>query len=352
MVWVLTGCWLFGGGGSTGQTGSTGATGSPGVPTGLATGATGSTAATGDTAAPLVTDAFTAQPPSEADILLVIDNSCSMGDDQADLAQSGAALINALGATSVDYHIGVVSTDTDLTSQAGVLRESQGLRFVDPTTSSPVPVLAGLVQLGSGGSATERGFEAAYRALGPNTPTENAGFRRTTADLHLLVVSDEEDQSRPDRLPGVGDLTDYESWLDALPSPLARRTFSSVVCFPGCANIVPGTRYLEMGTRTGGIAHDIETIDWNLALADFASLVSQPRSIFALSSMPVLGTLHVEWTDGTGTTTVLDEAVFDMATPPELTSGEWTYVASSNTLRLETLVLAVGDQITIRYEPL
>ncbi|MBI3178376.1 MAG: VWA domain-containing protein, partial [Deltaproteobacteria bacterium] len=59
-----------------------------------------------------VKDEFVQNTAAMVDILWVVDNSSSMGEEQNGLAQSFDAFINNLVLSGVDYHVGVVATDT------------------------------------------------------------------------------------------------------------------------------------------------------------------------------------------------------------------------------------------------
>jgi len=64
--------------------------------------------------------------------------------------------------------------------------------------SSPVQmqVFAQMATLGTGGSFDEMGRRAVFRALTePLQSTDNAGFYRDEASLHVVVISDEDDSS-------------------------------------------------------------------------------------------------------------------------------------------------------------
>ncbi len=67
---------------------------------------------------------------------------------------------------------------------------------MEPTTLEAQGVFEGMIDdLGTNGSASERGFRAVDRALGTNATT---GFRRTGARLEVFWVSDESEQSGED----------------------------------------------------------------------------------------------------------------------------------------------------------
>ena len=99
------------------------------------------------------------------DVLWVIDNSCSMADEQEQLTSNFPSFINYFLDSGVDYHIGVISTDLDDSSEAGQLRAPDGVRFIIPDTEEPETVFEGMATVGIEGSGSEKGRGAAYTAI-------------------------------------------------------------------------------------------------------------------------------------------------------------------------------------------
>ncbi len=176
-----------------------------------------------------------AAEPRPADILFVVDNSCSMEDEQANLAANFEAFINTIADSGADYRIAVVTTDQDRRGNrqfeaAGrstpVLQYEPGLdrevfaktdaagcvttdipigcfrgpnpdeRVIDSTTMERAQQIAAFqrnVAVGSCGSGDEVGLAATVDVLGLGC---NAGFLREDANLVVIIVSDEDDQRR------------------------------------------------------------------------------------------------------------------------------------------------------------
>lgn len=132
------------------------------------------------------------------DILVVLDNSCSMADHQAKLAKGFQEVWDGLIEMPFDWHLGVVSTDMYASSHKGKLRASGGARYVTKNLADGLNKFAEMLRLGTSGADQEKGFDAAYAALfdlkGTPIP-ENAGFVREDSSLYLLFVSDENDYS-------------------------------------------------------------------------------------------------------------------------------------------------------------
>ncbi len=150
------------------------------------------------------TDTFHQAQNPMIDILFVIDDSCSMGDDQNNLANNFSHFIQLAKKLKVDFHIGITTTTTDgMGNPFGGSKRTPGeLVGNPPYLTSQTPNLEQrfkqYVRVGTGGSATERGLEAARLALSPPliTTGKNKGFLRKQASLAIIIVSDEPDQSQ------------------------------------------------------------------------------------------------------------------------------------------------------------
>jgi len=133
-------------------------------------------------------------PPTEVDILLVVDNSCSMQDEQNQLSEGFDRFVEYFEVADVDYHIGV--TTTDMEADRGVLSSAGGAAFITPDTADPADVFRDNVQVGIDGWAWEKGLATAAHALSDDlAEAENAGFLRDDALLSVIFISDEEDAS-------------------------------------------------------------------------------------------------------------------------------------------------------------
>lgn len=190
-----------------------------------------------------------------ADLLVIMDNSCSMEDDQVKLANEFDSTMQRLLDNGTDFHLGVVTTDIDDPSGAGELQDVGGLTWVDPAVADPLGLFAEMVQVGSLGSGAEKGFGAAYVALEPLGDTYNAGFRRDGVRLALLVVSDEDDATPA----SVINTYDFGVWLETLVTDPGDVSFHSLVNTAGASQ---GTRYMDMTTAMGGHVQDILAATW------------------------------------------------------------------------------------------
>ena len=278
-------------------------------------------------------DVFAQILAEKADVLFVVDNSGSMRDEQARLGDNFPRFLDALLASGADFHIGVVSTDMYDPRHAGSLRPAGGERWLAPESERPEVRFANMVDLGIDGANDERGRAAVYTALELRAEERNAGFLREDADLHVMVFSDEEDESGGAPV-SQGEFVDY---LKSLKAPPHRVTFSSVVGPedpPPFCNAEHGTEYLGVTRSVGGFVGSICDEDWAPLLDELGLLASGLLRVFPLSETPIVASLRVQLE--------ADLGVEDL--PPEA----WAYDAGGNTVALEEAP-APGSLIRVRY---
>lgn len=222
------------------------------------------------------------------DVLFVIDNSCSMDDEQSALAASFPGFIGYFVGSGLEWHVGVTSTDLDNPFHQGKLREAQGYLYLDENTDQPHDVFTEMASMGTGGTGTEKGLGATYLALGREPDgwrdSYNAGFYRDDASITTIVISDEGDQT-PDTLVDRGEFVD---WYNALKPTSGERTFSGVL------RPENSTKYIKTVEDIGGSWWDIGTSNWDNVLDNLGVQASGLKSEFFLSHLPVLGTIEVD----------------------------------------------------------
>ena len=173
-------------------------------------------------AAPFQVDIFDQQQVQQVDILWVVDNSPSMQTKQDRLKANIHSFMQFLQAQQVDYHLGVVSTDTYDSLQSGRLQNKAPVGqpllpqpWVTPDAGAPEAYFLADIGLGELGSADEKGLLAGMMAFTPPlspplaTANPDAGaqncvrladggvdcFVRPNATLYTVIISDEEDSS-------------------------------------------------------------------------------------------------------------------------------------------------------------
>lgn len=226
------------------------------------------------------------QPTGEpADILFVMDKSCSMIDDATQLNYNIPLFFDALDQYNIDYHVGVISTDV-IGEPLGELVSWEGSLFATPQDDGPFvfSMMNGIAGMQGEG---ESGIDAIFAAMKLGKDY-NQSFFRTLTPLHLIVVSDEEDSSTH-REP-VELYRFLQQWSGERNEKVY---FSGVLTLPestcgiyGGSSV--GYRYMELVDHLQGELADICNDDWSSILSDLA-LLATPNLYqeFYLSEIPL-----------------------------------------------------------------
>jgi hypothetical protein len=268
------------------------------------------------------TDSFEVPVDPPSDILFAVDQSCSMDDDQSNLVSNFGQFITQLSGYSNDWQI-VVSNDDDGCNRSGILRPSMGASAYTSAFSTAVR--------GGGGNHTESLLTVGAAAVeATNAGQCNYGFMRPEAMLHLILVSDEPEQSA---------YTSGQTWDQLVSRMIAAKGSASMVRVSaiagpvpsGCSSADPGTGYAEAVAATGGVFLSICS-NWaspsNLALLAEASI---NQDTYALTRVPVPSTIEV-YHNGT-----------------LRSASDWTYDAGANSVTIVTNVPTEGDTVDITY---
>lgn len=278
-------------------------------------------------------DTLTQAVSPEVDVLWVVDNSCSMSQEQFDVSDNAPSFLDFFLGSGLEYHIGVVSTD--MPNDQGRLIESGGLKWIEPDTPDVLPRFQSMIELGNGGYFPEKGIDAAYAALEFHHDGENAGFERLEAALHVIVISDEADHSENINVSEFVDFMKTRKWAEDMVS------FSSIVAPPG--NVCPsagsaGTDYMAVSDAVGGVVWSICSTDWQDVLEQLGLQASGARSEYFLSQLPIPDTIEVQTIDELGVTRtfVLDQ--------------DFTYNATRNSIFFTEYVPSPLAKVIIDYD--
>jgi hypothetical protein len=232
-----------------------------------------------------VEDTFIAPIDAPVDILFALDRSCSMRAEHELLASAFTTFITTIRAVTEGWQIGIVSQD-DGCFNLGVLTEAT------PDLSA---AFSDAVTFGEVGALSERLLWLTDEAL-QETPAGacNSGFLRPDAQLHVIAVSDEAEQSG----------TAPEAWVSSyqgyLSHPNLLKVSGIVDLHTTCGRGTGPTGYAEAAEATDGLLLDVCDKAWGsrvdeLALASLAALRR-----YTLSDIPYLLSLSVT-IDGTPT---------------------------------------------------
>jgi cysteine-rich repeat protein len=288
---------------------------------------------------PTRTDVFDFTSP-QADVLFVVDDSCSMSQSQLALANDFSSFSDTLVSRGVDLHFAVVTTDMEDQARQGRMLGNPA--YVTHTTMDFVTEMESRAQPGTGGSGREMGILAGLRAVTPPlTMGDNMGFLRADADLVVVVLSDEDDQSE-DQFLGGG-IADAVVSLQAAAGT-GRLSVSGIVgpatnnCNGPYGQGRESPRYGEFITRVGDGISLSYCEDMGDNLADLANaLFGGPEFFLAAEPMPSSLVVTI---DGTAT--------------PATNMGQttWAYDPTSQSIRFtEGNVPANGAQIRVSYTP-
>ena len=259
-------------------------------------------------------DTFVQPSPSngQVDIIIHVDRSGSMDNDARILSDNFRVLTDTLEDLSDDYHIIVVTRDDGCCNG----------EIITPYTADPERAFENAV-FQNGGGYTEAGLTVTSNALENTAPGRcNEDFRRGTAALGVVMISDEPEQSRHD----------WSHYVEIFQEAVPEVTLSAVAgpIEGGCSTATPGRGYWEAANATGGVFLNICT-QWGDSLVEVGEAVvfPDPTDTFGLSGEPVVDTIEV-------TVDAIDR--FD-----------WIYDAELNAVVFA--VMPPGEaEIEIRYE--
>lgn len=242
-------------------------------------------------------------PP--VDILFAIDQSCSMEDDATRLGANFERFVDQIDAVTTGWNVGVATRDD------GCFRDGA----LTSRVANYQRLFASAVLAWDGGAYTESLLTVARNALRSAQSGCNAGFLRPDANLHVILVSDEPEQSRDSWSTLVSQIRDLH------PTSSDRVKISAVAGdYPrGCGSALPGEGYFQAVEDTGGEYLSICDSNWARHVEALAKASIEGLGEFELAKTPDPGTVlvfvnSVEWTSGwhlEGSTLVFDE------TPPE-----------------------------------
>lgn len=301
-------------------------------------------------------DTYTQDLQPKADILLVVDDSCSMADKQAALAMNFSSFIQYAVAANVDYQIGVTTTTENAVECVPgfgcVNNNSRGpggklvrdtttmLKYVKPTTPGVSSVFSRLVNVGTDGAGGETPLATAVLALTPPViSNENAGFLRTDANLAVVVISDASDQS-------TQPVSYYQNLLVNVKGfqRLSYFTFSAIT--PRLGTPPSNCTYDEMGANSGrydpitqftsGVSDEICNTNWASTLQNLGRTAFGYRTQFYLNNAP----------DQAMTQIVVK--VNGVVVPPG--PNTWQYDPASNSIKFNTTATPQpGVPLDIQY---
>ena len=250
-------------------------------------------------------------PP--VDLMFFVDQSGSMDDDQTSLGNNFSSFISQLSSYTSDWQVTVVNDDDGCTN-SGVLTAS---------TNNYQNTFASAVRQG-GGWYTEAGLYVTAAGVENTDPGEcNNSFMREDALLHIVMVSDEPEQSPA-------------SWSSYVNAVIAKKGSSANVRFSaiagdypgGCGTADAGTGYYEAVSATGGV---------------FLSICSNWAS-----NMEALADASVQLTDFELSHTAVEDSIVVYVDGTQRNNG-WTYDGVNNAVVFSANIPEEGETVQIDY---
>ncbi|MCB9779260.1 MAG: hypothetical protein H6742_11905 [Alphaproteobacteria bacterium] len=277
------------------------------------------------------TDTFI-QPDAAIDVLWVVDNSGSMGEEQARVIADIEAFFTHFSTLALDYQVGVVTTDIVTPTMAGRLQGEPP--FITPATTDPVAVLAAALDVGTDDMGDESGLAAIELALSePLASAENAGFHRPDAWLEIVILSDEPEQSGLDAAYYIDFLEDLKPDRDKVHVSTIvgdRETGCTTTCDGAESSAQPGDAYLDVALAFDGVTASICTCDLGPELDEIGNQATLFFRSCPLSTVPV------------------ESDAFDITVDGAPIEGGYVYDADANMVVFETPP-APGAEIVITY---
>lgn len=239
-----------------------------------------------------------ADEEDQADILVVIDNSISMKDEQENMADRISNLLDRV--KGLDWRVAIVTTDM----KDGKIGDGRLLQFPNGEfyLTSKLSLKVAKEQFGKtiqrkeSGHHEEQGIKATYRAIqraiNPKETNDkhNKSFFRKAAALSVIVVSDENEtgSAAENTAAGLGALVTSAFGLDKVFK------FHSIIVRPGdkaClgASTVhfEGKAYAALTKITDGVLGDVCAKDYGNQLTVIGQDVANTQNTFQLSCVPM-----------------------------------------------------------------
>ena len=247
----------------------------------------------------------------ELDVLVVLDTSCSMGDNFANVSSGMELLRIDIESLTLDYKFGYITAD------------SSNLGFVGPYDSSSTPIdmmmAPGLLPQ----TINEEGFAATYAFLSSEAGLE---FSRQDSDFLLFLISDEDEQSSITAQM-------FQDWLHTLFVDVNHDIVSITTLYGSesdCGFVWDyGWKYEELAVLYNKSALDICDEDWSLWLSESSFITKRQDSIELTEVEPIVKSIVV-YVDGS-------------------TTWDWEYVEEINTIQLD-FIPDYGSLIEVGYK--
>lgn len=257
-------------------------------------------------------------PP--VDVLITIDQSCSMSSDNTDDVEDGfPAFVQELQSVA-DWQLLLVTNPTTGCGTSGVLDDS-----VTNVENILVANAFNSAHDDNGGTnRTEKLLELADLALSKTGPGNcNEGFLRPGALLHIVTISDEAEQSGTSGASWVTTLGGYAS------DPTLLKISGVLDLYTSCGDGSGAAGYSQAVSLTGGASLDICDPSWGASFGAIGSEVLLGSPSYPLASQADPYSIVVE-VNGVPTT-------------------DYIYDPASQVVTINSPVIGEGDTVDVTY---
>jgi hypothetical protein len=242
-----------------------------------------------------VTETFRQEPLPAVDILWVVDGTPSMDSARDALVEGLVGFLERLDDRGLAWQVGVCATDLGA-EQPGQLRGDPWI--LTPATEDAEDALLTTIAAVSAGEPSG-GLGAAVLAVSsPLSTGDNRGFRRDNAALHVVIVSDSDDES--ESLLGPDPAATALDFLDAERERTGRSARISAVvgdAGTGCSGpdgtALPGDRYIAVAQASGGVQGSVCDTDLAPVVEAVGDVSVEWTTRFALQAVPEPGSVQV-----------------------------------------------------------
>ncbi|MBK9293021.1 MAG: VWA domain-containing protein [Oligoflexia bacterium] len=233
---------------------------------------------------------------TQVDLLLVVDNSGSMGSKQAQLASGFVGFIDYLVASQFDFRIAITTMDM---SSGGAKGNFVGNpKVLSKSTPDLRNAFINNMNLGTNGSDLSRGFEAMQSSLSDSKLNgTNSGFFREEALLAIIFMSDEDDNDSSN-WQNYADFLDnrkpmfpwgYRGWL--VNSIVVKELSNKCLTYNQFASA--GYGFMNLSNISEGIIESICEADLVGATANLRARIAEILTQFHLNREPDVATIRV-----------------------------------------------------------
>lgn len=263
----------------------------------------------------VVEEQFVQAPAPKLDLLFVIDGTGSMAEEQAAFASAASTFVSRLDGIGLAWQVGVTTTDP---ADGGTLQGEPWI--ITSSAEDPAGAFAAAVAVGSDRPPPSAGLYGAVAAIEDEAGL-NLGFLRDDAPLHVVFVSDGDDESDPwlgddpvgataERMAERATATGHPVRASAVVGVQAGQ------CDGPYGAALAGARYLDLAEATGGAQVDICTSDFSAVADAVESYGIEWPTRFALQAEPVSESVAVEIDGARVDGWTVDGAELVFATPP------------------------------------